>query len=210
MRRRRRGSRRAIGRRPSGGAATGVPAARTRIRATGSRRRIAPSARGRKRIPRRSAIGTSPDTRRSRAASGATNRSVLRVAIGRGRISPAVIAPGAIDRLATASVRGRGNRPIDQVHHANANPGRTSRRTARRPAIARGRQSPPGRARSESRGSASHRPIGHGAASRRVATDRLTAVARRTLGRAEVVVAILVPGIDRAEIDRCRDIRIKR
>ena len=160
-RRRRRGSRRAIGRQRSGGAATGVPAARTKIRATGSRKRIVPSARGRKKIPRRSAIGTSPDMRRSRAATGATNRLVLTVAIGRGRTSLAVIGRGATGRLVTESVRGRGNRPIDQVHHANANPGRTSRWTARRPVIGRGRQSPPGRARSESRGSASHRPIGH-------------------------------------------------
>ena len=129
------------------------------------RKRIVPSARGRKKIPRRSAIGTSPDMRRSRAATGATNRLVLTVAIGRGRTSLAVIGRGATDRLVTQSVRRRGNRPIDRVHRANANPGRTSRRTARRPLIGRGRQSPPGPARSESRGSASHRPIGRGATS---------------------------------------------
>ena len=47
---------------PNGGTATGVPAARTRIRGIGSRRRIVPSARGRRRILRRSAIATNPVT----------------------------------------------------------------------------------------------------------------------------------------------------
>ena len=90
--------------RRSGGAPTGVRAARTRIRAIGSRRRTGPSARGRRRIRRRSAIATSRATpRRSRAASGATSRSVPRAAIGRGRRSRK--ASGLRNHRAT--VRGR-------------------------------------------------------------------------------------------------------
>ena len=116
------------------------------------------------------------------------------VAIGHGRTSPAAIARGATDRRATASVRGRGNRRIDPVRHANANPGRTSRWTARHPAIDRGRQSPPGRARSESRGSASHRPIGHGAASRPIVRVRPANASRGATSRQAAPREATVPG----------------
>ena len=95
---------------------TGVRAARTRIRGIDSRKRIGPSARGRRRIRPRSAIATSPATSRSRAASGATNpwdrpaaigRGRSRPAIGRGRPSRAAIGPGTNNPKARPIVCGR-------------------------------------------------------------------------------------------------------
>ena len=104
--------------------------------------------------------------RRSRAASGATNRRVRLAGIGRGRTSPAAIGRGATSRRVRGSVRGRESRPIDPVHRASANPGRTNRRPAHRPTIGRGRPSRRDRAHSGSHGSANRRAIGRGATSR--------------------------------------------
>ena len=130
----RRASRAATGRRRrSGGAVSGVPAARTRIPAIGSRKRIAPSAPGRRRIPRRSAIATSRDT--SQESPGRTNRAVI------DRLRP--VAPPT---LHAAEVAGGTSRPDLR---ANGNRGTTGRR---HPTIGRGRRSRPARARSASRG----------------------------------------------------------
>ena len=170
-RRRRRAS---VPRGPSDGAATGVRAARTRIRAIGSRKGIVLSARGRRRIPRRSATATSPGMSRRgtsarrfgvrplghRAEAGVTSQLVRHAAIGR---LPTV----------TRSIGGRAEaggatrRPIDRARRANESPGVTS---LHRRATDRGRPSRRGRARSESRGSGSRVRQEKARVSNRVAT----------------------------------------
>ena len=168
------------GSRPSDGAPRGVRAAPTRIHAIASRRRIGPSARGRRRTRRRNAIATSQASRRrSRAGNGATNPSVPRAATGRGRspvrretASPgrtnrAVIDPGAASLQAVNRSRGATS-PL--VVHRAAIVGRPTvvRRTEGRveeggatsprlPTIGHGRPSRPARARCASRGWESRR-----------------------------------------------------
>ena len=113
----------------SGVEPTGVRAARTRIRGIASRKKIAPSARGRRKIQRRSAIATNPATSRSRAASGATNRWDRLAAIGRGRSRPAIghgrpsragIGPGRNNPK--AKLIGCGRRRSDRTIPAVARP----------------------------------------------------------------------------------------
>ena len=153
----------------SGGAANGDRVGRTRIRAIGSKRRIDPSGRGRKRTQRRSAIATSPVmSRRSPAKSGVPNHQVRRAGIGRGTTSPAAIDHGANKRRAREDVRGRGSRPIDPVRRASADQDRTNRCPAGRPTIDRGRPGRLGRAHRGSPGWTSHLAIARGATSRRI------------------------------------------
>ena len=185
---------------PSGGEVSGVPAARTRIRAIGSRKRIVPSAPGRRRIPRRSAIATSRATSRASASHGPISPPVRRVVIVHGATS----RRAAIDPLATvarlirdrAEVGGAESRRIDRVRRARANRG-TRRPRARHRAIGRGRPSRRARARSGSRGSRRRQ------VTRRAAIVRLATVARLTRDRAEVggatsrlvlLLAVIVPG----------------
>jgi hypothetical protein len=173
-----RGSRGAIGRRRSGGAATGVRVARTRIRATGSRKRIDPSGRGRRKIPRRSANATSPVmARRSRAETGATNHQAHLAGIGRGRTSPAAIDHGANRLRARESARGRESR----AGHPTIGRGRPSRLgPAHRGSRGRG-----------SRGRASRQPTARGVTNR--PGVHLAAIVPRTR-------AVALPTVDRAAV----------
>jgi hypothetical protein len=83
----------------SGAEPTGVRAARTRIPEIDSRKRIDPSARGRRKIRQRSAIATSRATLRF----GHANRTE----IAHGRTNGAVIDPGASAPRTNLIARGR-------------------------------------------------------------------------------------------------------
>ena len=124
-------------------AATGGPAGRTRIRAIASRRRIVPSARGPKRIRRRSAIATSQASRRK-------NRGRSRQAIDPGKTSRARPSGrlanenrGVTSPLRPTIDHGRRNRPArarsespgwgsrPATRHAVIGPGTAGRRRER-------------------------------------------------------------------------------
>ncbi len=181
----------------NGGAATGVLAAHTKIRAIDSRKRTVPSGRGRRRIRPRSAIATS-SVRRASPVRGATSRRVRRVATGRGRPSRRDHEPsgnrGSANRPAAASGHGppaslptnrmwRGDSVLrDRASRAVARRirervvagGSTSHQAARLEAIARG----------ETNRAGNRRVIGRGATDRQGAHRAAIAKRGRTNGQA--------------------------
>jgi hypothetical protein len=160
---------------PSGAAPTGVRAARTRIRGIVSRKRIAPSARGRRKIRRRSAIATSPATSRHGRA--------CRAGTVPGRTNRAVIGLGANSPKASPIVRGR--RPNDSTSHAGARPiiARAEVVTSVRPSLRPGATNPRARRVGIDRGRTSHRETVAGARSRQAQASGPGTESRATASR---------------------------
>jgi hypothetical protein len=161
---------------------TGVRAARTRIRAIGSRRGTGPSARGPTRIPRRSAIATSTRVRREAIVRGPARSP----AIDRGKPTRRADsshrcrrAIGRPDRRSLAGHRrhfrtiDRG-KPNQQDRAVSENRGATNLQVVRRAAIDRGAASHPALiVRGETR-----RPVDPGAVTGRRQGNRRTASVR--------------------------------
>ena len=117
----------------SGGAATGVPEGHTRIRAIDSKKRIGPSARGRRKIRQRSVTATNLASHHRTPPRRAVARQIRRAEAG-GATSPRVAIRAKLDRGATSQLPrrraiGRG-RPNRRDRGPSANPGATSLPTA--------------------------------------------------------------------------------
>jgi len=163
----------------SGAGPTGDRAARTRIPGIDSRKRIGPSARGRRRIRRRSAIATS----RATLLVGHANR----VGIAHGRTNPAPIDPGASARRTNLIVRGRST--SERTSHAGVHPNiaRAEAKASGPPSLAHGATNLPVRRARIDRGRTSPRERLAGTRSRRApasgpgAENRATQAVRRRL-----------------------------